>query len=356
VILTAPLFPVPAFTMVDFNLVRDLNLRMTEMQCSKFFYGGQKLRILGKVSTTVQCIVDGAPAGTLHLKAHVVQDLYKLFDVHSIAGTKLSHKLIGPPAKPFPDTEISAEPTDDAVSDAQDEAKKKKRKRKKKPSLSQATIATNSLSPTKSRSLSESSSDDRPTPPPSVSQGRWARHYSYDGWHPDHGYGRPDVLRCYYEDTDTRRVQNEMPDSWDDSDNDTDEYGDIYTNLSSVRCNDIGPSDPVSNVDHAVTPTLAQADTTTYSHRLLSIARTAWIAKLNTGQDIPTHLQHIPVPHGADWCSRDCAAALYDGDLPAPLCGYNPANLPENFYACSNSCSGRWCSCLRRYPGMDFMS
>ena len=65
VILTAPQFPVHAFTMIDFNLVRDLNLRMTEMQC----YGGQKLRILGKVSTTVQFIMDEAPAGTLHLKA-----------------------------------------------------------------------------------------------------------------------------------------------------------------------------------------------------------------------------------------------------------------------------------------------
>ena len=63
-VLTAPLFPTPAFTMVDLNLIRDLNMRMTDMQCTKLFYGGQKLRICGKVSTTVQCIVNGAPAGT----------------------------------------------------------------------------------------------------------------------------------------------------------------------------------------------------------------------------------------------------------------------------------------------------
>ena len=68
-----------------------------------------------------------------------------------------------------------------------------------------------------------------------------------------------------------------MPDSWDDSDNDRDEYGDIYTNLSSVRCYDIGPLLPLSDVYHEVTTTntLAQADTITYSQRLLSIFRTA---------------------------------------------------------------------------------
>ena len=71
-ILTAPQFPTPAFTMVDLNLMRDLNLRMTDMQCSKLLYGGQKLRILGKVSTSVQCIVNGMPAGNMHLKAHVM--------------------------------------------------------------------------------------------------------------------------------------------------------------------------------------------------------------------------------------------------------------------------------------------
>ena len=188
VILTAPQFPVPAFTMVDYNLIRDLNLRMTDMQCSKFFYGGQKLRILGKVSTTVQCIMEGAPAGTLHLKAHVVQDLYKLFDVHSVAGTKLSHKLLGPPAKLVPDTEESTEPTDEGAQ----EAKKKKRKQQNKRA---SKVKATKSSKSDSLSESESSSDDIPTPPPSTSQGRWTRHYSYDGWHPVHGYGRPDILR-----------------------------------------------------------------------------------------------------------------------------------------------------------------
>ena len=96
-ILTSPTFPTPAATLVDYNLVRDLKLRISDLQCAKFSYGGQKLRILGKVSSSVQCILDGRPAGNIHFKATVIQDLFSTFDTHSIAGQKLSDKLIGPP-------------------------------------------------------------------------------------------------------------------------------------------------------------------------------------------------------------------------------------------------------------------
>ena len=41
-ILTAPTFSTPTSTLIDFNLVRDLKLRMTDLQCAKFQYGGHK--------------------------------------------------------------------------------------------------------------------------------------------------------------------------------------------------------------------------------------------------------------------------------------------------------------------------
>ena len=86
-------------------------------------------------------------------------------------------------------------------------------------------------------------------------------------------------------------MQNQMPDSWDDyTDNDSDEYGDTYTNLSSVSFNDPGLS------------MSADADTiSNYSQRLLSIVHAAWKTNLNTGQVIPSHLQHMSrmVPPGA---------------------------------------------------------
>ena len=90
---------------------RDLKLRISDLQCAKFSYGGQKLRILGKVSSSVQCILDGRPAGNLYFKATVVQDLFSTFDTHSIAGKKLSEKLTGPPYVLSSEDNSETEPT-----------------------------------------------------------------------------------------------------------------------------------------------------------------------------------------------------------------------------------------------------
>ena len=45
----------------------------------------------------------------IHLKATVVQDLYKILDTHSIAGIKLSEKFLGLPFQ------LSNEPTEEAL-------------------------------------------------------------------------------------------------------------------------------------------------------------------------------------------------------------------------------------------------
>ena len=100
-ILTSSNFPTPDVSLVDYNLIRDLKIAMTDLQCAKFNFAGQKLRKLGKISTTVQCIYNGKPFGNMHFKATVVQDLYQTFDTHSIAGNKLSKQLLDPPSQPL---------------------------------------------------------------------------------------------------------------------------------------------------------------------------------------------------------------------------------------------------------------
>ena len=85
--------PVPSTSLIDYNLVRDLGLKMEELQCSKFSYGGFKFRILGKISQTVQTIKDGVMNGTAHLRAAVVENLTAAFDTHSIAGKKMTELL-----------------------------------------------------------------------------------------------------------------------------------------------------------------------------------------------------------------------------------------------------------------------
>ena len=48
--LTSPHIPTPTSTLMDYNLVKDLGLKMYDLQYQKFSYCGHKLRILGKVS------------------------------------------------------------------------------------------------------------------------------------------------------------------------------------------------------------------------------------------------------------------------------------------------------------------
>ena len=50
---------------------------------------GKKLRMLGKVSCTVQCIIDGGFLGNFSFKANVIEDLKFHFDSHCIAGAQM---------------------------------------------------------------------------------------------------------------------------------------------------------------------------------------------------------------------------------------------------------------------------
>ena len=59
---------------------------MTDLQCKKFYSAGNKMRILGRVSTTVQCIQNGRTGSNFHIKGFVVADLYKLLDTHCTQG------------------------------------------------------------------------------------------------------------------------------------------------------------------------------------------------------------------------------------------------------------------------------
>jgi hypothetical protein len=241
-ILTTPLLPVPTVTYLDYNLVRDLNLRMSSLQCRKLFYGGEKLRILGQISTTVQCIINGSPLGNIQMKCHVVEDLKKYFNTHGIAGEKLSKKLLGQHADVFP-AKASAEPSDE---ESDDEKPKKKRKKSKKtddaPHPPKApTPKPKAASPDKAVLTS---------PPRPRCQGIWIKTQSYNGWHPEHGYGGPPgVLRDCYQDRRSGLAQRERPECWDSEGpfhsedsassiyESSDEYDDEYTNVSHIRQN-----------------------------------------------------------------------------------------------------------------------
>ena len=91
--LISPHLPTPTSTLIDYNLVRDAGMKMSDLQYTKLSFGGQKFRILGKISQTVQTIHGGLASGNFHFKASVVLDLMKNLDVESVAGKKLSQQL-----------------------------------------------------------------------------------------------------------------------------------------------------------------------------------------------------------------------------------------------------------------------
>ena len=82
--------PTPATTMIDYNLVMELGLKISDLQCKKITIAGMKLRLLGEISTTVQCVKDGKMFGNIHLRGSVVENLKDAIDSHCIAGQMLS--------------------------------------------------------------------------------------------------------------------------------------------------------------------------------------------------------------------------------------------------------------------------
>jgi len=85
--------PTPTSTLIDYELVKDLQIKMTDLQCKKYSFAGFKMRILGQICTAVQCIKDGFVSGTFQLTATVVLDLAKNLDTFSVAGKKLASLL-----------------------------------------------------------------------------------------------------------------------------------------------------------------------------------------------------------------------------------------------------------------------
>ena len=51
--LLSPHLPTPTSTLIDYSLVKDLGLKMQDLQCKKFFFAAHKMRIFCKISTTV---------------------------------------------------------------------------------------------------------------------------------------------------------------------------------------------------------------------------------------------------------------------------------------------------------------
>ena len=95
--------PLPTSNLIDLSLANDMKLKISNLKCQKYSYGGFNMRIVGQVTTHVQCIKDGYPVGKIHFTASVVRGLSTNLDTDSVAGTKLARLLSRQECRQIPD-------------------------------------------------------------------------------------------------------------------------------------------------------------------------------------------------------------------------------------------------------------
>ena len=94
-VLQSSFLPTPTSNYIDHQLVMELGMKMSDVSCKKISFGGKKLRLLGRVSFSAQCVNDGNIFGSFHFKASVIENLQQHFDTHAIAGSKMTTLLNG---------------------------------------------------------------------------------------------------------------------------------------------------------------------------------------------------------------------------------------------------------------------
>lgn len=93
----SPLLPKPTETIIDLELAEFLDIPIKKIEARKFSFAGTDTRIVGRISQTVQCVVNGKTSGTIHLKASVVRHLTKFSNMDCVAGGQLHKRLAGTP-------------------------------------------------------------------------------------------------------------------------------------------------------------------------------------------------------------------------------------------------------------------
>lgn len=77
-VLASNILPNATWSLIDHDFVRKISLKLSDVQCRRLTFGGHPLRIVGRISTAVQCIQNGKIRGNFHVKAMVPSNLYAL--------------------------------------------------------------------------------------------------------------------------------------------------------------------------------------------------------------------------------------------------------------------------------------
>ena len=335
-VLVSPSLQTPTSSLLDYDLVRSLGLKLTDLQCRKYTLGGSKYRILGRVTTAVQCVQNGKVGSTFHLKCDVVADLYATLDTHCVASAGLQKhlgsqdtiiigddevgnmSLTAPPppvrnAAPLPEPTASAAPPEPPT-----------------PSASPPTATTSSAS-----------SAPTPCTPPRVSAAPPAA-------------ARPPRSPPGFPTTPQHRASADIASS---------AAGDTRTEATIPVCRvlDGVPMSPFTANIRALGDTFNDADLARDEDEQLKILEDvdsdgdvdfdenegSYMYKLSNG------LQYT-VGHGRHGCSlKKCPKSNFSKKKMPSNCGYHSQwALPEGFQPCGDRCKQAFCYCLRLYHAM----
>ena len=294
--LTSPHIPTPTSTLVDYNLVKDLGLKMYDLQYQKFSYCGQKLRILGKVSVSVQTIHDGLASGSFHFRANVILDLNKAVDCEAVAGVKLSSRL--------ENTSRCATSSDDDDDSS--------------PSTPMSSKSSSKATP---------SANARPSATPST-KARPSAISSPPGFPPQPRYVRPGIFK-------------QRP-------------PEISVSLTTIP--DPNPTILIANV-YALSTTFNDADLRpTSNQEVRALLDKDPGGRVEPGVDNVTRFRtsgglvyEHEFGHGRGRCVPDKCMLKTQDQMPNNCGFHNQWYRPYNFQICGPSCSGSLCSCLEFY-------
>ena len=309
--LTSPHIPTPSSTLMDYSLVKDLGLKMQDLQYQKFSFCGKKLRILGKVSISVQTIHDGFAAGSFHIKANVILGLSEVVDCECVAGNKLSSRL----------ENISSS------SDSDDDSSPSTLRSSKASSMASPSAKTPSkASPSaKSPPIAIPSANARPSSTPST-KARPSAISSPPGFPPQPRYVRPGIFK-------------QRP-------------PEISVSLTTIP--DPNPTILIANV-YALSTTFNDADLRpTSNQEVRALLDKDPGGRVEPGVDNVTRFRTsgglvYEFGHSRGRCIPDKCMLKTQDQMPNNCGFHNQWYRPYNFQICGPSCSGSLCSCLEFY-------
>ena len=316
--LTSPHIPTPSSTLMDYNLVKDLGLKMFDLQYQKFSYCGHKLRILGKVSISVQTIHDGLASGSFHFRANVILDLNKAVDCESVAGVKLCSRLVNDSRS----STISDDDDDSSPSTPKSSTSSSKASPSAKPSpMASPSAKSPQMATPSARARTSASPPARTSATPSSPPGFPPQPQYLPRPHPHAGIFKP------------KRPE-------------------ISVSLTTIPYKN--PTILDANI-YALSQAFSDADLLpTSNQEVRALLEADPGGRVEPGVDNVTRFRTsgglvYEFGHGRNRCVPDKCMLVTQDQMPHN-CGYHRQwYRPYNFLICGPSCPGSFCRCLENY-------